>query len=242
MLGAKLRAAVGARGGGSDFNPLDLSPLVFYDPADISTLWQDSAGTSQVTTAGQTVLRMDDISGNGYHASSGNGLTYDTDGYLEASTSSDHLYVDIPAQVYPFFIIAACGRDGSTGGSGTAFVSDPSGFTRTAGVYFSDSSTAMALVTTGGVSAVSNSDQKAILSLQARSGAQRLFCNKVGGSGLAESNQTNLIRLSISALLRSSPVYHSGENGGLLLFDYDIGDTNRKLCEEWMADRYEVTL
>jgi hypothetical protein len=38
-----------------------------YDPSDLSTLWQDSAGTTPVTSDGDPVGRMDDISGNGYH-------------------------------------------------------------------------------------------------------------------------------------------------------------------------------
>jgi hypothetical protein len=36
-----------------------------YTPWDITTLWQDSARTTQVTTAGQNVGCMDDVSGNG---------------------------------------------------------------------------------------------------------------------------------------------------------------------------------
>lgn len=37
----------------------------WYDPGDLSTLWQDTAGTTPITAAGQTVRRMDDKSGNG---------------------------------------------------------------------------------------------------------------------------------------------------------------------------------
>lgn len=40
----------------------------WYDPSDLSTLWQDVPGTTPVTTAGQTVAKMDDKSGNGNHA------------------------------------------------------------------------------------------------------------------------------------------------------------------------------
>ena len=41
---------------------------VWYDPSDIDTLFQDSAGTTPVTTAGQPVGLMLDNSGNGNHA------------------------------------------------------------------------------------------------------------------------------------------------------------------------------
>ena len=40
----------------------------FYDPSNLATLFQDVAGTIPVTTPGQTVARMLDRSGNGYHA------------------------------------------------------------------------------------------------------------------------------------------------------------------------------
>jgi len=40
----------------------------WYDPSDIDTLFQDSAGTTPVTTAGQPVGLMLDKSGNGNHA------------------------------------------------------------------------------------------------------------------------------------------------------------------------------
>lgn len=41
---------------------------VWYDPNDLSTLFQDSAGTTPVTAAGQPVGRMLDKSGRGNHA------------------------------------------------------------------------------------------------------------------------------------------------------------------------------
>lgn len=43
-----------------------------YDPGNLATLFQDVAGTVPVTTYGQTVARMLDRSGNGYHATQAN--------------------------------------------------------------------------------------------------------------------------------------------------------------------------
>lgn len=40
----------------------------WFDPSDKTTLWQDSAGTVPVTTDGQPVGRIRDLSGNGCHA------------------------------------------------------------------------------------------------------------------------------------------------------------------------------
>ena len=43
-------------------------PGAWYDPSDLTTLFQDSAGTTPVTAAGQSVGRMLDKSGRGNHA------------------------------------------------------------------------------------------------------------------------------------------------------------------------------
>jgi hypothetical protein len=55
---------------GSAWSPADLTSLVaWYDPSDLTTLFQDSAGTTPVTAAGQPVGLILDKSGNGRHAS-----------------------------------------------------------------------------------------------------------------------------------------------------------------------------
>lgn len=55
-----------------EFNPSEMFignvQGVWYDPSDISTLFQDSAGTIPVTSVGQPVGRMLDKSGRGNHA------------------------------------------------------------------------------------------------------------------------------------------------------------------------------
>lgn len=58
---------------------------VWYDPSDLSTLFQDAAGTISVTSSGDPVGLMLDKSGNGNHAvapSSAARPTYQTDGIL----------------------------------------------------------------------------------------------------------------------------------------------------------------
>lgn len=57
---------------GGGFNPVSLFAAgeqgVWYDPSDLSTLFQDTAGTIPVTAAGQPVGLMRDKSGRGNHA------------------------------------------------------------------------------------------------------------------------------------------------------------------------------
>ena len=57
----------------------------WYDPSDITTLYQDAAGTTPATADGDPVGRMLDKSGNGNHATqtvSGSRPVYRTDGTL----------------------------------------------------------------------------------------------------------------------------------------------------------------
>lgn len=70
MLHHRLRAAAGNQGTAPpSWLPTDLSNLrAWYDPSDLSTLWQDVAGTVPVTSPGQEVARMDDKSGYNNHA------------------------------------------------------------------------------------------------------------------------------------------------------------------------------
>jgi hypothetical protein len=60
---------LGARRG---FSPLSLvtgsTAMAWYDPSDLSTLFQDDAETVPVTASGQAVAVMRDKSGNGFHA------------------------------------------------------------------------------------------------------------------------------------------------------------------------------
>jgi hypothetical protein len=50
------------------FNPLSLSPSLWFDFSDLTTLFQDTGGTSPVTTTGQSIARINDKSGNARHA------------------------------------------------------------------------------------------------------------------------------------------------------------------------------
>jgi hypothetical protein len=58
------------------FNPSALFAAgeqgAWYDPSDISTLFQDTSGTMPVTAAGQSVARINDKSGRGNHATQSN--------------------------------------------------------------------------------------------------------------------------------------------------------------------------
>lgn len=84
------------------FSPLSLFAAgeqgVWFDPSDLSTLFQDSSGTTPVTTTGQSVLRVLDKSGRSNHATqvteaSAPTLQQDANGlyYLSFNGSSSNL-------------------------------------------------------------------------------------------------------------------------------------------------------
>jgi len=73
-------------------------PGIWLDPSDLTTLFQDSAGTTPVTAAGQPVGRVLDKSGNGNHATQATAAsrpTYQVDasgrGYLSFDGVDDFL-------------------------------------------------------------------------------------------------------------------------------------------------------
>ena len=73
--------------GAAGFSPLSLFASgeqgAWYDPSDLSTMFQDSAGTTPVTTDGQSVGKILDKSGHGNHASQATAAArplYKTDG------------------------------------------------------------------------------------------------------------------------------------------------------------------
>ncbi len=76
VLQPVLRSVFGASGGGGTPSLADQVQALFangeqgvwYAPSDMSTMFQDAAGTVPVTAAGQSVGRILDKSGNGNHA------------------------------------------------------------------------------------------------------------------------------------------------------------------------------
>lgn len=65
-LGHKFGDQFGADGG-AQYTPRASGAVAWYDPSDLSSMWQDSAGTTPAAL-GQPVGKIADKSGNGYHA------------------------------------------------------------------------------------------------------------------------------------------------------------------------------
>jgi len=102
------------------FTPASLTTSAWYDPSDMASLFQDSAGTVAVTATGQPVGRMNDKSGNARHllqatAASrpiftiASGLSYlQFDGVDDGMASAATVF---PASVDAFFAINNAAND-----------------------------------------------------------------------------------------------------------------------------------
>lgn len=108
------------------FTPADLFASgedgVFYDISDLSTLWQDTGGTVQVTADGQSAARMDDLSGNGNNVTQGTASrrpAYKTDGtfhWLQVDGVDDFLTLSgAPVLAQPGTAAAAAKYDNLSG-------------------------------------------------------------------------------------------------------------------------------
>lgn len=100
MLGLGLGLGIGQSpavtgGGGGAWTPSSAAIALgaWYDPSDLTTLFKDTAGTTPVTADGDIVLRMNDKSGNGFHAT----ITYGPSFGPIYRTNSGKPYLEITA-------------------------------------------------------------------------------------------------------------------------------------------------
>jgi len=141
------------------FTPADLftgsEAGVVYDVSDLSTLFQDSAGTTPVTTAGQPVGLMLDNSGNGNHATQATAAarpTYQT-GPARATLDKvdDRLSVTVPTG--GFTGTMALGTDQGTASYGVTIPAGAYDIGGRGGQYFPGNAIVGQLIRDGALSA-----------------------------------------------------------------------------------------
>ncbi|WP_172332551.1 hypothetical protein [Mangrovicoccus sp. HB161399] len=127
MIGIGIGACmhVGMRAGWGGVGDI-ASLLAEYDPSDLSTLWQDSAGTIPVTADGDPVGRMDDKSGNGNHllqATAAARPVYHTSGglhWLSSDGVDDRLICTLASSASALGLMACAANLTYNGSAGTA--------------------------------------------------------------------------------------------------------------------------
>jgi hypothetical protein len=147
------------------YSPSDLSTLfqdsagsiagAWYGPSDLSTLFQDSAGTTPVTTAGQPVGRMLDKSGNDNHATQATAAarpTYQT-GPARATLDKvdDRLPVTVPVGGFTGTMVLA--TDQGTASYGVTIPAGAYDIGGRGGLYFPGNAIVGQLIRDGALSA-----------------------------------------------------------------------------------------
>lgn len=208
---------------------------VHYDPSDLSTLFQDAAGTIPVTADGDPVGRMEDKSGNGNHATqsvAASRPTYRTDGVLHAlefdgvddAMSSSVIDLTATDKISIFLAINDISTSGEkvileTGPNfnttpGTIFVSH--GFGGSGFVYGLGDNKVVARVP----EALGRNDRYITAALIDKALATKeIYDTRVNGALLAP---TYAVNVNSTGTFASQPINIGGRSGGLLSFHGNI--------------------
>ena len=260
----------GAGGGGGGWTPADIFTGAvrgaWWDPSDLSTLWQDVSRTIPVTTTGQSVAMMDDKSGNGHHLSQGSAGRYPllqhdgTNYYLDFDGSDDFMSYGIGSQLRmqtdDFNAVLGMKTDTTAGDTcpfarslqnseaGRYWMSINSG-TFSSGYQYNGSSFTLAtksFTSTANHVMTMTVDRSANNSMTLREDAAATT-----GSYTAESNNhANNRRFLLGAFNDPTDIgqvaYFNGRIYGMILWfaPVDTGDIDD--AEAWMADKTGVTL
>jgi hypothetical protein len=223
-----------------------------WDFTDRSTMWTDVAGTTPVSSDGDPIMRIDDISGTGLNltsATAANALKYRPETPCAESTGAHYIYADIPALAYPFSMGLAGNAVGYTGDSRAGMsVAKPSATNMGAFVLGYNSA-----FSTGPVQAVYNTtwnarscgseidgafvgvgtfkagDQHMMDDLDATSQSMSIAC------------PSGLTRLAISAFARSTLVSYQGKYFCALLIDRELTSQERADFVSWAAAKAGLT-
>jgi len=141
------------------FTPADLftgsETGAWYGPSDLSTLFQDSAGTTPVTTAGEPVGLMLDKSGNGNHATQATAAarpTYQvTPDRITVDKVDDRLSATVPVGGFTGTLVL--GTDQGTASYGVNIPDGPYDIGGRGGLYFPGNAIVGQLIRDGALSA-----------------------------------------------------------------------------------------
>ena len=225
---------------------------VWFDPSDLSTLFQDAAGTIPVTADGDPVGLMLDKSGNGYHAIqsvSGSRPVYRTDGtlhWLELDGVDDFLSHEY-SEINDLTLAAGIERLGGGGIQGALHATAPN--TRQPASIF-----AIAANPNWGTYAGSNFRSSGVSLLDNPSVVvnigepdiplQRLYTNGILSASLELEPWPGggRDRRNIGLEASTTDRYLNGNIFGAVMISGAITDENRSLLEAYLANITGVTL
>ena len=133
---------------------------VWYDPSDITTLYQDAAGTTPVTATGQPVGRVLDKSGRGNHATQSTAarkLLYNTlPSRLSLDKVDDQLVITVPSGGWTGTMVLATDQ-----GTASYGITIPAGAYNLGGLYFPGSTIVGAIFRNGSLTAAESAATEA---------------------------------------------------------------------------------
>lgn len=248
----------------SAFDPSDLfnngENGGWYDPSDLSTLWQDTAGTTAVTTSGQSVARIDDKSGSGHHltqATAASRPTYQTSGglhWLDFDGTDDYLQetsftASITDSGGALAVSSASNNAEKIGGLLEELVQGSSGDTGRNIIYFDTRATPRRIANYAPDSTGGTVDRLIDLDAEIDSTAKVFIFNSDGTSGSAYlDNVQQGSTVSTTAAFPSTtkitigrqaagPSYHDGKLYGALILDRALTTQERSDLNTWLSDK-----
>lgn len=214
---------------------------VWYDPSDLSTMFQDSAGTIAVTAPGQPVGLIKDKSGNNNHASQANNgqrPTYNVDSngssYLQFDGSDDVFVTINPINLEIGMSAFAISNAGSGIGLGTLVSQGSAGYLgvqQTANSYIkNDGGTNYPVLTL--------KTRQAITLMSSNSGRTVNGFDSVGNTGnaTAASNGLNAIN-TIGRFTPSVSAPLLGRLHQIILFSGNVSLENQYNTRVWLASK-----
>jgi hypothetical protein len=226
---------------------------VWFDPSDLSTLFQDAAGTTPVTADGDPVGRIEDKSGNGNHATQSSASlkpTYKTSGGLHWIEFDGTEYMDL---VTTF--------DGAVGSDNTAVCGNRIDDTTTRAIFGSTGNEGLEMLfQTGlirpyigtvsgdiggnGSTNISTTDFVFTTEWDRSAGSlkgwqdRNLEVNLTGTAADKQNGANSWFGCTFSAGVAN----FDGRVYGLAIYDVKLSDADRATAESFMAEKSGVTL
>jgi len=234
--------------------------VLWLDGQDLSTLWQDTGGTTAVTSDNDPVKRWDDKSGNGYHVTNGTAGN-DHPHYSTNDINTNPAVEFVGGQADSLFntasnIVTAGGarsifvamRDGAGGGSGTFIQFRRTGLNFTAQIYTS-------FVYTDGVNAGNNATatftagdlsipRVAIFRSSGSGNALRFFLEgdeKVvahGGGSIA--TETGTTGFTIGNRTDTGGQGWTGSIGEIIVYDSELSDVDQAANVAYLTSKWGI--
>lgn len=220
-------------------------PGAWYDPSDLSTLFQDAAGTTPVTGAGDPVGRINDKSGNGNHATQSTATArpiYRVDGngrpYLEFDGTDDFLRASFVV-TQPVSRVTGLKLPSSVMNTqllgGGAFINAPA-------LYFHAASS-LGIFSGSVLSSLSVNIPGTYVVREVHDGASSSLRVNAGSPLTGNAGTTDGDGLTLGASFLANPANYSRVNlYGLVQVGRLLTATEITQLERWMAVKSEVTL